>query len=161
MSGSYQEAAFNHFRLDRDEGQETKLIVWCEAAGMRPQLECVADGYGVLVFSSGGFDSLTEKHRFAEQVARSERPVEVLSVGDLDVSGAHMPLALSEDVQAFVDELGGSATFTRLAVTPTGEGAQAADRTTQGERQARLSRQDVPSRSHPAGGTCPHRARRH
>lgn len=118
MSGSYQEAAFNHFRLDRDEGQETKLIVWCEAAGMGPQLERVADGYGVLVFSSGGFDSLTEKHRFAEQAARSERPVEVLSVGDLDVSGAHMPLALSEDVQAFVDELGGSATFTRLAVTP-------------------------------------------
>lgn len=159
---SYQEAALKHFRLDRDKGQETKLIVWCEAAGMGPQLERVAEGYGVPVFSSGGFDSLTEKHRFATQVAESERPVEVLSVGDLDVSGAHMPLALSEDVQAFVDELGGSATFTRLAVTPQQVKAlRLPTGTTQGERQPRLSRQDVSSRSHPAGGTSPHRAGRH
>ena len=30
--------------------------------------------------------------------------MEVLSIGDLDVSGAHMPLALAEDVAAFADD---------------------------------------------------------
>jgi hypothetical protein len=43
----------------------------------------------------------------------------VLHIGDHDPSGAHMVVALDEDVQAFARDLGGGVTFTRLAVTPT------------------------------------------
>jgi hypothetical protein len=42
----------------------------------------------------------------------------VLHIGDHDPSGVSMFLAFLEDVEAFVRELGGQATFTRLAVTP-------------------------------------------
>jgi hypothetical protein len=115
---TFHAPALDDFDLQRDEGQGDSLIVWCEAAGMGPQLAREADPFGVRVRSSGGFDSLTEKFNLAREIAESDRPVEVLSIGDLDVSGAHMPLALAEDVMAFLDELGGSATFTRLAVTP-------------------------------------------
>jgi hypothetical protein len=72
----------------------------------------------VPVFSSGGFDSLTAKYDFAEEIAASDRPVTVLHIGDLDPSGVHMPLALAEDVGAFVRELGGDVEFHRAAVTP-------------------------------------------
>jgi hypothetical protein len=104
--------------LDRTEGQETRLAAFCEAAGMAPQLARVAQPYGITVMSSGGFESLTEKHAFAAELARHDRPTEVLHIGDHDPSGVSMFSAYLEDVEAFAHDLGGEATFTRLAVTP-------------------------------------------
>jgi hypothetical protein len=43
---------------------------------------------------------------------------EILHIGDYDPSGVHLFNALAEDVTAFCETLGGSARFTRLAVTP-------------------------------------------
>jgi hypothetical protein len=106
------------FKLDRSDGQRSRLVVMCEAAGMAPQLGRVADPFGVTVMSGGGFDSLTDKHKFAAALASQGRPTEVLDVGDHDPSGAHKYLAFLEDVEAFTRDLGGNATFTRLAVTP-------------------------------------------
>jgi hypothetical protein len=103
------------FRLDRQEGH--RLVVMCEAAGMAPQLASAVDDYGITVISSGGFESVTEKHRFAEEMSRHDA-VEVLHIGDHDPSGAHIFLALQEDVEAFGDAYGLSISFTRLAVTP-------------------------------------------
>jgi hypothetical protein len=107
-----------NLRLDRTIGQPTRLVVICEAAGMAPQLEQVANEYGITVMANGGFDSLTDKHNFAEEIADQARPTEVLHIGDHDPSGAHIFLALSEDVIAFTERLGGEVTFTRLVVTP-------------------------------------------
>jgi hypothetical protein len=104
--------------LDRTEGQKTRLAVICEAAGMAPQLARVAKPYGVTVMSSGGFDSVTEKHAFAEEIAADDRPTEVLHIGDHDPSGAHMALSYWEDIEAFTDALGGEVSLSRLAVTP-------------------------------------------
>lgn len=111
-------AQADRLMLDRTEGQKTRLVVIAEATGMAPQLAKVANPLGVTVLSSGGFDSLTEKHRFAAALASHDRPTEVLDIGDHDPSGGHMLLAFLEDVQAFVREFGGSVSFTRLAVTP-------------------------------------------
>ena len=104
--------------LDRTARQKTRLAVICEAAGMVPQLARVAEPYGITVMSSGGFDSVTEKHNFARGIAAEDRPTEVLHIGDHDPSGAHMFLAYWEDIEAFAHELGGDAAMTRLAVTP-------------------------------------------
>ena len=52
------------FRLDRQDGQEQRLFIMCEAGGMAPQLAEAVDDYGITVISSGGFESVTEKHRF-------------------------------------------------------------------------------------------------
>jgi hypothetical protein len=106
------------FKLDRNDGQRSRLVVTCEAAGMVPQLERVAHPFGVPVISGGGFDSTTDKHKFAVALAEHDRPTEVLDIGDHDASGAHKYLAFLEDVEAFTRDLGGNATFTRLAVTP-------------------------------------------
>ena len=106
------------FRLDRTIGQKTRLVVICEAAGMAPQLGRVCDPFTIKVMSGGGFDSLTDKHNFAAALAEEDRPVEVLHIGDHDPSGVSMFLAFLEDVEAFTRDLGGDATFTRLAVTP-------------------------------------------
>jgi hypothetical protein len=106
------------FTLDRSDGQRTRLVVICEAAGMVPQLERVAHPFGITVMSGGGFDSLTDKHKFAAALAEHDRPTEVLHIGDHDPSGVSMFLAFLEDVEAFTRDLGGNATFTRLAVTP-------------------------------------------
>ena len=44
-------------RLDRQAGQTRRLALWCEASGMVPQLQRIADPFGIGVYSSGGFDS--------------------------------------------------------------------------------------------------------
>jgi hypothetical protein len=105
-------------RLDRTDGQKTRLAVLCEAAGMVPQLAGAVAEYGIAVYSSGGFDSTTTRHDFAREIAGSDRPTQVLHIGDHDPSGAHMFLALAEDVEAFAVYYGGEVRFTRLAVTP-------------------------------------------
>jgi hypothetical protein len=105
-------------RLDRQKGQHRRLALWCEAGGMVPQLARIADPYGIAVYSSGGFDSLTDKHRLAAEWA-GER-VTVLHIGDHDPSGIHVFSSLSEDISAFARAYGndGDIEFLRVAVTP-------------------------------------------
>jgi hypothetical protein len=104
------------YRIDRQAGQERRLVLWCEAAGMQPQLANVGDEYGVSAASSGGFDSTTIKHSIGRMLAAS--PTTVIHIGDLDPSGVHMFGSLDEDVTAFAEEYGGDVEFVRLAVLP-------------------------------------------
>jgi hypothetical protein len=105
------------YRIDRQAGQDRRLALWCEAAGMVPQLERIATEFSVPVLSSGGFDSVTVKHDQAKQFA-GMGSVLVLHVGDHDPSGVHVFGSLDEDVRAFCEELGGHVEFRRLAVLP-------------------------------------------
>jgi hypothetical protein len=102
--------------LDRERGQERRLVVWCEGAGMVPQLARVAGPFGIEVCSSGGFDSLTDKHRIGE--LWRGRAVTVLHIGDHDPSGAHVFSSLAEDVEAFSAWYDGDVEFVRVTVTP-------------------------------------------
>lgn len=85
-------------RFDRQAGQQRRLALWCEAAGMVPQLERVAAPFGVGAHSSGGFDSLTDKHCIGREW--SGAPITVLHLGDHDPSGVHCFSALEGDVVA-------------------------------------------------------------
>src|SRR5262245_10385890 len=91
--------------LDRTAGQRIRQVVICEAAGMVPQLERVVHPLGVTVMSGGGFDSTTDKHNFAADLAGQDRPTWVHSIGDHDASGVSMFLAFLEDVEAFTRDL--------------------------------------------------------
>jgi hypothetical protein len=112
-------AEAKRFRLDRQEGQPTRLIIAVEAAGMLPQIQRIADPYGIAVHSSGGFDSLTAKHDLAKRLGAWPR-VELLHIGDHDPSGVHLFSSMAEDVRAIARDLGmhGDIQFSRLAVTP-------------------------------------------
>ena len=97
--------------LDLQNWQEVRLIVWCEAGGMVPQLENVASPYGIPVLSSGGFDSVTSKYNMARAVSR--KPHHIIHIGDFDPSGEHIATSLIADMRGFSgSEIG----FTRLAV---------------------------------------------
>jgi hypothetical protein len=105
-------------RLDRQRGQPRRLVLWAEASGMVPQLVRLADPFGIDVCSSGGFDSLTDKHRIAELWAENRQPTTILHIGDHDPSGVHCFSSLAEDIEAFAEHYGGDVEFARLAVTP-------------------------------------------
>lgn len=102
---------------DRQAEQPERLVVWCEASGMVPQIERVAHRYGVTVKSSGGFDSTTSRHAIAEYWGSGEM-VRALHVGDYDPSGECMFDALREDAEAFADCYGNDLRFERIAITP-------------------------------------------
>lgn len=101
--------------------QEYHIEVWCEAAGMLPQLYDVAEPFSVPVYSSGGFDSLTAKKRLAERICAIGKPTVILHLGDYDPSGESIFDSVAEDVAAFVeaDRPWGTITveFERVALT--------------------------------------------
>ena len=101
-----------NLQLDLQNWQEVRLVVWCEAGGMVPQLEAVTKQYSIPVVSSGGFDSVTAKHDMA--VKLSKGPHHILHIGDFDPSGVHIASSLDEDLTAFA---GGGIGFSRIAVT--------------------------------------------
>lgn len=108
------------YRRDRLASQPVAVELWAEAGGMVPQLARVADHYGMPVFSSGGFDSLTVKYEAALRILEDGRPRTVLSVSDLDPSGVSIFDAFAEDVAALVRDLRGDGKgleFRRVAVT--------------------------------------------
>ena len=77
---------------------------------MAPQLADAVDDYGIVVISSGGFNSVTENHRLAWELTQFAddgftEVIEILHIGDHDPSGAHVFLAVSEDVTAFAEFL--------------------------------------------------------
>jgi hypothetical protein len=92
------------YRRDRQAGQTHRLELWCEAAGMAPQLARVADRYSVPVFSSGGFSSLTAVRMIVDRACERDQPTVLLHVGDFDPSGASIFEAMSEDAVAFLEE---------------------------------------------------------
>ncbi|MCY3931592.1 MAG: hypothetical protein OXH70_07885 [Acidobacteria bacterium] len=107
-------------RFDRQRDQDRHVVLWCEAAGMAPQLAAAVEEYGIPVLSSGGFDSLTFKHDQAREIADREVPTLALHVGDRDPSGEHVHMSLSEDLAAFVAVLHGDPAhfeLRRIAVT--------------------------------------------
>ena len=106
------------YRRDRLAAQAVNVEVWCEAAGMVPQLGQVTAPWGVSVVSSSGFDSLTAKYDAARRAARDGRPLTVLHIGDLDPSGVHLFTAAAEDVAAWAEYFEAEVTFRRVAVTP-------------------------------------------
>jgi hypothetical protein len=83
-------------------GQEIHLEVWCEAAGMLPQLAEITEEFSVQVYSSSGFDSLTAKKSLADRICRIGKPAVILHLGDFDPSGESMFEVVAEDVTAFV-----------------------------------------------------------
>lgn len=91
------------YTRDKLAGQDIHLEVWCEAAGMLPQLDDVAEPYSVRAYSSGGFDSLTSKKNLASRICRIGKPTVILHLGDFDPSGESIFDCVAEDVQAFVE----------------------------------------------------------
>ncbi|WP_435279700.1 hypothetical protein [Streptomyces sp. 1222.5] len=100
------------------EGQQRAVEVWIEAQGMLLMVAEVTQPYGVVVYCSGGFESVCAKYDAAARIASRQVPTTVLSIGDYDPSGLSILDAAAEDVAAFVAEMGGTPpTVKRLAVT--------------------------------------------
>jgi hypothetical protein len=90
------------YERDHLEDQPVRIELWCEAAGMVPQLERVAYEYSVPVYSTGGFSSVTVTHEIAERALKYEVPTVFLHVGDFDPSGESIFEAMGVDAKSFL-----------------------------------------------------------
>lgn len=97
-----------HYHRDPHERQPIHVELWCEAAGMAPMLAQMVRRYGVDVYSTGGFSSVTVTHSTAERIVErkqyEDRETVFLHVGDYDPSGVSIFNAMAEDICAFVAE---------------------------------------------------------
>lgn len=91
----------NAYRRDRMNGQEIRMEVWSEA-GMTEQLARVAWRYGIPVYSSRGFASVTNSHAVAERALEFWGTTVLLHVGDHDPSGVSIYESLVKDAQSFL-----------------------------------------------------------
>jgi hypothetical protein len=91
------------YRRDRQAGQPVRIELWCEAAGMAPQLSRVADDYSVEVFSTGGFAGLCAVRMIVDRALERTTPTVFLHCGDLDPSGEAIFKAMTEDAIAFLE----------------------------------------------------------
>ncbi|RSO03382.1 hypothetical protein DMH18_37935 [Streptomyces sp. WAC 06783] len=57
------------YRLDRQAGQPARIELFCETAGMVPQLAAVAEPFGVPCYSGSGYNSLPGKRGAAHRAA--------------------------------------------------------------------------------------------
>jgi hypothetical protein len=107
------------FVRDRSAGQGVRIELWCEAAGMAPMLAKAARPYGVSVYSTGGFSSVTVTHEVAQRVIGEDRPTVFMHVGDYDPSGESIFESMTEDIAAFVRDEGDPDFFEpdRIALT--------------------------------------------
>lgn len=90
------------FRLDRMAPQPVRVELWCEAAGMVPQLARAVGQYSVPVYSTGGFSSVTVTHQIAQRAINGGKPTVFLHIGDYDPSGQSIFDAMADDAAAFV-----------------------------------------------------------
>lgn len=91
--------AKNYLRnLQSDQDQRIEL--WCEAAGMMPQMHQVAARFSIPVYSCGGFVSLSAVRQVVDRVV----PTVFLHVGDYDPSGESIFDSFTRDVSAFVED---------------------------------------------------------
>ena len=96
------------YKQDKFANQPRDVRVYCEAAGMMPQLRRVLEDYSIPVYSCSGFDSLTAKYELRGWCHDTffylgKHPV-VLHLGDYDPSGESMFEVIRDDVRAFLAE---------------------------------------------------------
>ena len=91
------------YRRDREAGQPQLIELWCESAGMLPQLARVAAEFSIPVYSASGFLSLTATRQIADRALDGTRPTVLLHVGDLDPSGQSIFDTIASDAAAFVE----------------------------------------------------------
>jgi hypothetical protein len=113
------------YRMDRQVGQAQYIELWCEAAGMVPQLAQVVGEYGIAVRSSSGFNSVTVLYEAAYRILQREVPTLILQVGDHDPSGKAIYDRVSADVPQLVADVAANEdwpnpgiSFRRIAITP-------------------------------------------
>src|SRR5829696_4068533 len=97
------------YKRDKLARQGLNIRVYCEAAGMMPQLEKVCEPYSIPVYSCSGFDSVSAKYELNKScwqafVYKGRRTV-ILHLGDHDPSGESIfNDGLVEDIHAFLAE---------------------------------------------------------
>ena len=93
-------------------------LIWCESAGLVPQISEYAHAMGAPVYSSGGFDSLTSKRHVGCKLWKGKRnTLVILHVGDKDRQGDIIFESLKGDVDAFAEECKCNVRVKRIAVT--------------------------------------------
>jgi hypothetical protein len=95
------------YKRDKLARQKMNIRVYCEAAGMMPQLERVCEPYSIPVYSCSGFDSVSAKYQLKEACWRAfthqGRQTVILHLGDYDPSGESIfNDGLVEDIYAFL-----------------------------------------------------------
>jgi hypothetical protein len=109
MAGGYRRDAW------RDASQ--RVEIWLEKDALTGVLCPVADKWGLPLYVTRGFASLSYLHQAARQAIRDGRPVTILVLTDLDPSGIAIAEHVEEKLRRLAPDV--EVVVERLAVNPT------------------------------------------
>ena len=107
------ESAISAYRLDRWEGQEYHVEVFCEKDALASVLYPVAHEWHVAFVVNRGYASATAMYDTANRLIRSGRKAVILYLGDHDPSG----LDMIRDIEARIEEFGVRISVVPIAIT--------------------------------------------
>ena len=103
------EAAAQSYRLDRWEGQEYHVEIWCEKDALSSVIEPVCRDYHVRFLANRGYSSSTAMYdaskRFLEAMRADKWPV-VIYLGDHDPSGLDMSRDVEDRLRLLTYQIG-------------------------------------------------------
>jgi hypothetical protein len=100
------------YRKDYWQLQPRRVEVWCEKDSVIGSIEDLTNELGIMVRVARGFLSTTKAHDLAEGIARSEKPMTVIYLGDHDPSGRQIETDLGERIRGY----GAKFDIVRLAI---------------------------------------------
>jgi len=92
-----------NYERDKQAAQPYYIELYCEAAGMIPQVARGVKQFSIPVYSGGGFDSTTARWEVAQRVVERNVPTVLLHLGDRDNYGDSIVTAWAEDIVAYVE----------------------------------------------------------
>jgi len=110
--------AHDHYRLDRQIGQENYIELWVEKDAISNVLKKRTMFYGVPLMVNRGYSSTTAMHdayNRLENAARSGKQTHILYLGDHDPSGLDM--VLNDIPKRLNDDFGTSVTVEHIGIT--------------------------------------------
>ena len=87
------EDTINHYRLDRQKGQDSYIEVWCEKDALSGILSKVTEKYHIKLMVNRGYSSATAMYKASKRflwAGRQDKELHILYLGDHDPSGIDM-----------------------------------------------------------------------
>ena len=109
------------YRADAWKNSDVYLEVWAESRSIASVIRPICREFGVSLYPAGGFASLTLPYEAAadidEQVADTERTIEILYIGDYDPAGVLIDRDIERKLRGHLTS-DNELTFKRMAINP-------------------------------------------
>lgn len=103
-----------YYRQDLWASQNAHVEIWIEKDALAGVVSSITDSFGVPLFVSRGYSSISFAFDAAEQLSQLNKPIYIYHFGDFDADGVHAAHSIREELSRHYADFH----FERAAITP-------------------------------------------